>query len=211
MNVEFYFDPSCPFCWVTSRWLLMVSGHRSITIDWKPFSLALKNDELTQRDDEGQHANLHRASHRVLRVFAKASELHGIKLIDLYTSSGIKHHVAGFEMNNEHIAEVLTDNNLPKNLLAYADDTSIDSDLSTSLAQATAIAGQDIGVPTIIFQNKAGDKQGFFGPVLQELPDLDEALDLWDGLSKLATNSSFYELKRSRPSGGPDVFSTAKC
>lgn len=211
MNVEFYFDPSCPFCWVTSRWLLMASGHREITINWKPFSLALKNSELEQRANEGRYASLHRASHRVLRVFAKASELHGAKFIDLYTSSGIKHHVAGVELNDEHITEVLADNNLPKSLLAYTNDTNLDSVLYTNLEQATAAAGQDIGVPTIIFQNKAGDKQGFFGPVLQELPDLDEALDLWDGLSKLATNSSFYELKRSRPAGGPDVFSTAKC
>jgi len=211
MKIEFYFDPSCPFCWVTSRWLLMVSAHREINIAWQPFSLALKNNELQQKPDEYQHASVHRQSNRLLRVFFMASKLHDANLIDLYTSSGIKHHVAGFEFNDQHIKEVLSDNNLPEDLLKYADDTSIDKDLGLNIKSATDVAGQDIGVPTIIFENKLGEKQGFFGPVLQELPDLEEALDLWDGLSKLATNSSFYELKRSRPSGGPDVFSTAKC
>ena len=65
-------------------------------------------------------------------------------------------------------------------------------------------------MPTIIFNNN-GKKQGYFGPVLQELPNKEEALKLWDGLAVLASSETFYELKRSRPSGDPNVFSTAKC
>lgn len=188
----------------------MVSPHRELDIDWRPFSLAIKNNELAPRDDEAEHAEIHRASHRVLRVMIAAQD-HGAKFIDLYTSSGVKHHVAGFEFDDEHITEILADNNLPLDLAKAADDTSYDKSLSEHIASATKIAGKDIGVPTIIFANENDDKQGFFGPVLQQLPDLDEVLELWDALSKLATNSSFYELKRTRPSGGPDVASTAKC
>lgn len=210
MNVTFYFDPSCPFCWITSRWLLMVSSQRNLDITWQPFSLAIKNNELEPRDDESEHAALHRASHRVLRVMA-AAEKNGAKLIDLYTTSGVKHHVAGFDFDDDHLREILTENNLPLELAAAADDTSYDQALRDSMQGALDAAGQDIGVPTIVFTNETGQKQGFFGPVLQTLPDASEALDLWDGLSKLATNSSFYELKRSRPSGDPDVYSTAKC
>lgn len=210
MDIEFYFDPSCPFCWVTSRWLLQVSGERDINIDWRPFSLALKNNELEPTSDESEHAGLHRQSHRVLRVMMAAKNS-GAKLIDLYTTSGIKRHVAGFELDDEHISEMLEENNLSLDIAEAADDISHDDELKQYISSATDVAGNDIGVPTIIFKNENGDKQGFFGPVLQELPGKDEALDLWDGLSKLATNSSFYELKRSRPSGGPDTASTAKC
>lgn len=213
MEVEFYFDPCCPFCWITSRWLLMVSSHRNITIEWKPFSLALKNDELAANTDIAAkpHAKVHRDAHRVLRVMLAAQQQAGTPLIDLYTACGIQHHVAGFELDNELISNVLKEKNLPDSLLQYADDASLDSQLQSYIDQATQVAGQDIGVPTIVFTATDGTQQGFFGPVLQTLPELDEALDLWDGLSKLATNTSFYELKRSRPDGGPDVASTAKC
>ena len=109
------------------------------------------------------------------------------------------------------IREVLTTLELPAELLAAADDTSLDEMLQAELDTAIAVAGVDIGVPTIVFSDKAGDRLGYFGPVLNELPEtLEESLDIWDGLEKLARTSSFYELKRSR-SGGPDVFSTAKC
>lgn len=211
MNITFYFDPSCPFCWITSRWLLMVSAHRDLDITWQPFSLAIKNDELEPRDGESEHAPLHRASHRVLRVMIAATEKNDAKLIELYTTSGVKHHVAGFDFDDDHLHEILVENNLPIDLSVAADDTSYDQTIRHAMQGALDAAGNDIGVPTIVFTNEKDEKQGFFGPVLQALPDLPEALELWDGLSKLATNSSFYELKRSRPSGDPDVYSTAKC
>lgn len=209
MNVEFYFDPACPFCWITSRWLLVVSGERDINIEWKPFSLAIKNNELDS--GEGKYAEMHRASHRALRMMMAAHSGHNTPLIDLYTSFGIKHHVAGFEIDNDLLTEILTEKGLPVELLNEADNTKYDQLLEGYIKDATDTAGQDIGVPTIVFTNKDGKKQGFFGPVLQELPDNKECLELWDGLSKLATNSSFYELKRSRPGGTPDIGSTARC
>ena len=209
MNIEFYFDPSCPFCWITSRWLLMVSNDRDITISWKPFSLALKNDEL--ESDHTPHSKNHRGAHRLLRVMMAANQNHNASLIEMYTTSGISHHVAGDAFDDELITNVLTEHDLPRELLDAADTDTYDKLLQESIEDATSIAGDDIGVPTIIFEANDGSKQGFFGPVLQELPDKEAALDLWDGLSKLATNTSFYELKRSRPNSGPDVFSTAKC
>ena len=79
------------------------------------------------------------------------------------------------------------------------------------MKEAISVAGEDIGVPTIVFELEDGTKTGYFGPVLQDLPDKEESLRLWDSLSVLATDKSFYELKRSRPAGVPDVYSTAKC
>lgn len=212
MDVTFYYDPSCPFCWITSRWLLQVSGQRDLTITWQPFSLAIKNNELAGGGNEKtEHGELHRAAHRILRVIVAASEQTTTPQIDLYTAFGIKYHVAGFDYDDDMIRDVLAELELSDSLLEAADNTAIDEQIETSMKMATDVAGDDIGVPTIVFTNTDGSQQGFFGPVLQTLPTIDEALDLWDGLSKLATNTSFYELKRSRPDGGPDVASTAKC
>lgn len=210
MKVTFYFDPACPFSWITSRWLHLVINRRELTVDWQPFSLATKNDELTSTEDKSKHTKTHRASHRVLRVMVAAAE-HNAALGDLYTDFGMQHHVFGRQFDDELIAEVLAKHNLPADLLKEADNTELDNHLAECVKSATAVAGEDIGVPAIVFTASNGSKNGFFGPVLQQLPDNDAALRLWDGLSLLATDTSFYELKRSRPSGDPDVGSTARC
>lgn len=109
--------------------------------------------------------------------------------------------------NDNTVLEVLNEKGLPVELLDAADDTSQDSELQAEIDSATQAAGQDIGVPTTVFTAKNGERLGCFGPVLNELPDtLEESLNIWDGLEKLATTSSFYEIKRSRP-GDPNVFS----
>lgn len=210
-QVEFYFDPSCPFCWITSRWLLQISAERDVDITWQQFSLALKNNELTSGEDATPHGDIHRASHRVQRVISRAVSECGASAIDLYSEFGRRYHIAEQAFDDTMIREVLTTLDLPAELLAAADDASLDEVLQAELDAAIAVAGEDIGVPTIVFTDKDGNRLGYFGPVLSELPEtLEESLDIWDGLEKLARTSSFYELKRSR-SDGPDVFSTAKC
>ena len=212
MKIAFYLDPSCPFCWITSRWLLIVEKHRDLEIDWRLFSLALKNDELNNTgNDKTLHGDSHRSSHRVMRVMKAAQTNYDASLIDLYSDFGMIFHVGEQAYNDQLISDILAKHNLPAELLASANDTSYDKLLSESIKSATDIAGQDIGVPTIVFTNDDGQEVGYFGPVLQELPGTEESLKIWDGLSNLATSGSFYELKRSRPSGQPDVFSTAKC
>jgi len=209
MNVEFYFDPSCPFCWITSRWLCMVSNDRDINITWKPFSLAIKNDTLHHNSDN-EYAAGARAAHRILRVML-AAEKDGGSLLDLYTNFGIQHFVVGLDYDDALIKKILERQKLPLELLKSADDEKIDNQIQHSMDQAIEVAGEDIGVPTIVFHLEDGSKAGYFGPVLQDLPDKEESLRLWDGLSMLAADKSFYELKRTRPSSGPDVYSTAKC
>lgn len=210
-SIEFYFDPVCPFCWITSRWLLQVSKERQISISWKQFSLALKNNSLAPRDKESKHAASHRASHRVHRVINQAVKNHGASAIDLYSEFGIRFHIMEKPFDDDTILEVLTEKKLPAELLASADDTSIDNSLQANIDLAVSAAGHDIGVPTTVFNDKDGKRLGYFGPVLNELPaTIQESLDIWDGLEKLATTSSFYEIKRARP-GGPNVFSAARC
>ncbi|MGH7237942.1 MAG: DsbA family oxidoreductase [Candidatus Saccharimonadales bacterium] len=206
MNVSFYFDPCCPFCWITSRWLLVVEKHRDLQVTWRPFSLMLKNGDQNKTSDT---AKSHKSAHRVLRVMLAARQRHGTALIDLYTSYGQAFHLDKRKFSDNVILDILKKHDLPSELLEAADDKSYDADLQAAIDEAVAVAGQDIGVPTIAFEAGDGSKNGFFGPVLQALPSLEQSLNLWDGLSKLATDKNFYELKRTRPDVKPDVASTA--
>lgn len=205
VKLDFYFDPSCPFCWVTSRWLLMVSNQVSLNITWRPFSLAMKNGELADSRADQPHL----AAHRVLRVMAAAVE-QGSDIGQLYTKLGIRHFLSGDAYNDDLIVAILHESSLDVNLIQAADDQTRDRYLSESMETAIKTVGSDIGVPTIVFEIN-NQKMGYFGPVLQSLPDKKEALELWDGLFKLAKQTKFYELKRGRDGNGPDVFSTAKC
>lgn len=209
MNISFYFDPTCPFSWVTSRWLLVAKNERDINITWKPFSLALKNKILDETNpNEHQAASID--SLRFLRVALAAQEKNNVDLADLYTASGMVKHIMGDKLDDKAIKQILSTNDLPADLSNAADDVSYDILLQNSIDEVVGIVGNDVGVPIIVFEN-GKTKQGYFGPVLNSLPDKKEAVDLWDGLAKLATNESFYELKRSRPAGGPDTASTARC
>lgn len=212
MKISFYFDLSCPYSWITSRWLLQVSAHRTIDITWKPFCLAIKNDELIAKSGEGKNALAHRQGLRVLRVIMSAEEQHGLPLIDGYTACGLAHHVMGEAFSDQFIENLIEHQlQLPKSLAKSADDTQYDEQLKKYIDEAVAIVGKNIGVPTIIYELADGTKLGYFGPVLGELPELEQSLDIWDGLAKLATVSSFYELKRERGKAGPNTASTGRC
>ncbi|MGH7195662.1 MAG: DsbA family protein [Candidatus Saccharimonadales bacterium] len=207
MKVSFYFDPCCPFCWITSRWLVMVCEQRDLQVAWQPFSLMLKNGD---QDATSDMAKTHQAAHRVNRVMLAANQQHSTSLIDLYSSFGSANHLDKHKFNNDLIRRIIELYHLPAELLAAADDHALDNDLQKIIDEAVAVAGDDIGVPTIVFAADDGSKSGFFGPVLQSMPSVKDGLQLWDSLSQLASDKNFYELKRSRPAGGPDVASTAE-
>lgn len=204
MDIDFYYDPSCPFCWITSRWLIQVKDQRGLNITWRPFSLAMKNDEL------GKASGGHVPAHRVLRVIQAAQTHHSANAGELYTAFGTQRHIMGETYTDELIQSVLRGQKLPESLLAAADDTSYDEALRASLDSALEVVGDDVGVPTIIFHTH-GKRTGYFGPVLQDLPGVADSLKLWDGLVTLASSDEFYELKRTRPAGGPNTASTAVC
>ena len=210
-SIDFYFDPSCPFCWITSRWLLKVSGQRDIDITWRPFSLALKNNELEESSDETRHAAKHRDSHRVLRIMRTAEQQNSASYVGTYTAFGQKLHIEGRDFDELTISETLKELELPDELASSAEDTSIDEYLTNEMQSALDVVGNDVGVPLIIYKLADGSKQGYFGPVLNRLPSDEDSLAIWDGLEKLATVKDFYELKRSRPKDGPDTGSTAVC
>ena len=185
---------------------MRVQQERELEVQWRPFSLAIKNGELTG-SDKTPYAVAHVASHRVLRVIEAVAIAGDAKRADLYTAFGKAHFIDKSQYSDNLINSVLAELGLNSSYLESAEDTSIDARLQSHLADAIDVVGEDVGVPTIIFEGEDGGKTGFFGPVITELPSQEESLKLWDGLSALASNTSFYELKRSR-SLGPSIDTT---
>lgn len=206
-KIEFYFDPSCPFSWITSRWVKIVEANRKIDITWRPFSLAIKNNEL-EKSDGDQYTEAHRASHRILRLMHSATIDHHLSMDEIYSFAGYLHHVEKKPLDEVMIEQLIVKYGLTSDLAQQADNPDYDESLEQIIKDATNVVGEDVGVPIIVFRDEQESDQGYFGPVLQSLPSLEDSLQIWDGLSQLATTSSFYELKRTRPSGAPDVDST---
>ncbi|MGJ0204617.1 mycothiol-dependent nitroreductase Rv2466c family protein [Leucobacter sp. gxy201] len=191
-EVEFWFDPSCPWCWMTSRWASEVAEARGFTIAWHPISLTVINEG---RDD--RHAELHLQGHRCGRVIEAARTSVGPEAVAaLYTEIGTRRHPGGRDDFDAIIAEALAATGLDASLAAAADDEQYDAQLRANTAHALEIAGPDVGVPIISIDGVA-----FFGPVVTPAPTGDLALQLWDGIRAAASVPGFYELKRGRTVG----------
>lgn len=192
-NVEFWFDPICPWCWMTSRWAQEVSEVRGFPIAWHPISLAI----LNEGHDHGSYAEGHRQGNRMGRVVVAAERAHGAEVVGkLYTEFGTRIHPGGRDDYDEIIAESIAAAGLPATLAQAADDESIDAELRANTDHAMEIAGPNVGVPIISIDGVA-----FFGPVVTPAPTGETALRLWDGIYAAASVPGFYELKRGRTAG----------
>ncbi len=194
-KIDFYFDPGCPWCWNTSRWLKEVQKSEAIDITWKPFSLYIKNADAMPK----KHLGVMTATYEMLRVIVSAQKKYGNGITDsLYTEFGtLVHHKKDFSSKaiKEAIGRVCPDD--VEYLEAARSDETLDQPIKDSMQSAFNIVGEDVGVPIIIFHNK-DKKIGYFGPVISVVPIGDEALSLWQGLKNLAQYEHFFELKRTR-------------
>ena len=198
-RISFYYDPSCPWCWITSRWLTEVQTARDIKIDWLPFSLALKNGELGGEDVTG-HLDTHTIAHRVLRLVEAVHRDEGIDRGELFTQFG-KSYFIDPKLDDDNVYQAVLDRmGLPTTYLQELDNTDHDPALQQHLDDAVEIAGNDVGVPLIIFETLDGQQVGYFGPVIARMPTPERGLELWDSLACIATGSDFFELKRNRTS-----------
>ena len=192
-SVEFWFDPICPWCWMTSRWAAEVAESRGFEVSWHPVSLKIINEG----NDPGSHAESHRQGHRLGRVAEAARREHGESVVGgLYTEMGNRLHPGGRRDYDAIIAESLAAVGLPAALAAEADAETGDAQLRSNTVHALDIAGPDVGVPIISVNGVA-----FFGPVVTPAPTGEQALQLWDGIVMAASVPGFYELKRGRTKG----------
>jgi 2-hydroxychromene-2-carboxylate isomerase len=196
-NADFWFDPLCPFAWITSRWILEVEQVRDISVTWHVMSLAYLNQD---RDIPDGYRELLAPAWGPVRVCIAAEQRHGKDvLLPLYTALGHRIHLEGRKLHEQDdagramIAESLAEAGLEPDLVDAMDDASLDAAVAASHHLGMDQVGDDVGTPTIAIEGAA-----FFGPVLSAIPRGEDAGALWDGCVAVAKVPYFYELKRSR-------------
>lgn len=187
----FWFDPICPWAWMTSRWILEVEQVRPVDVQWNVMSLAYLNEG---REMPERYAALMRQAWGPVRVVIAARELHGQDVVlPLYTALGGRIHVGGEKDFRVAIAGALADVGLPAELAQAAESTEWDEILRKSHHEGMDQVGMEVGTPVISVEGVA-----FFGPVVSPAPSGEAAGRLWDGVRLVAGTDGFFELKRTR-------------
>ncbi|MET7593789.1 DsbA family protein [Streptomyces sp. NPDC005481] len=204
--VDFWFDPLCPWAWMTSRWVLEVEKIRDIEVRWHVMSLAVLNEPKLDELPEQYRELLTTKAWAPVRVVTAAWQKHGDDVLGpLYTALGTRFHNQGEDATREAIAAALADVGLPADLIDYADqeDFEFDAELRASHKEGIDKVGQDVGTPVIAVPGADGEQIAFFGPVVTPAPKGEDAGKLWDGTLMVASIPGFYEIKRTR-TAGPD-------
>lgn len=193
--VDLWFDPSCPFAWVTSRWLLEVEKVRPIQPRWRQMSLYFLNEEKDVPADYLERAAKAMGS---VRVIAAAAAKHGEQFVgQLYTGIGTRLHNQGLSKEPERLREViegaLEDAGLDKGLADEMRSEEYDAAIRASHDEGIGLVGQEVGTPII----RVGDN-AFFGPVITKIVRGEDAGKLWDGVLAVTQFDDFFELKRTR-------------
>lgn len=190
-----WFDPTCPWAWMTSRWLMEVEKVREVFVTWKVMSLAVLNEGRDELPEDYKAAM--QVAWRPVRVIVAARERHGDHFVKpLYDAMGERIHRQGMEDRDQVIAESLAEVGLPAELAAFADSTEYDEQLRASHAEAIERVGDEVGTPVVAVGDVA-----FFGPVVSPAPTGEQAGLLWDGCVLVAGTPGFFELKRTRTTG----------
>jgi hypothetical protein len=188
---DFWFDPMCPWAWISSRWILEVEKVRDIQVRWHVMSLSYLNADRDMPDDYRRNMD---AGWGPVRVVIAAAAAHGDEvLLPLYTALGTRFHHEKKPKDRATIEEALAEARLPLDLADAMTSTAFDDELKKSHHAGMDQVGLDVGTPVISVAGVA-----FFGPVVSPIPRGEAAGKLWDGVLLVAGTDGFFELKRSR-------------
>ena len=202
--VDFWFDPLCPWAWMTSRWVLEVEKVRDIEVRWHVMSLAVLNENRLDELPEEYRELLETKAWGPVRVVIAAQQEKGPEVLgDFYTALGTRIHNRDEGPGKETVAAALKDVGLPESLMEHWDSTPYEPELRASHQEGIDKVGQDVGTPVIAVPGADGEQIAFFGPVVTPAPQGEEAGRLWDGTLAVASVPGFYEIKRTRTKG-PD-------
>jgi 2-hydroxychromene-2-carboxylate isomerase len=190
-SADFWFDPMCPWAWISSRWILEVEQVRNVQVRWHVMSLSYLNEG---RDMPDKYREAMEAGWGPVRVLMAAAAAHGDEvLLPLYTALGTRFHLEKKPKDRATIEESLAEVGLPLRLADAMDSTAFDDELKKSHHAGIDQVGMDVGTPVISVEGVA-----FFGPVVSPTPRGEAAGKLWDGVLLVAGTDGFFELKRSR-------------
>jgi hypothetical protein len=204
-DIRFYFDPVCPFAWMTSKWVRIVAAQRDYAVDWRFISLRMINASVDYDShfpagyEEGHTSGL-----RLLRVAARTRAEHGQAAVgafyeavsgEIFDAPGAATLTPATRGSRDFVEPLLVQAGLPADLAGAVDDQQWDAEIGAEGDEALALTGRDVGTPIIHFEPPEGT--AFFGPVISRLPAPEDAVRLWDHVIGLAGFPGFAELKRS--------------
>jgi len=205
-DLEFFFDPICPFAWITSRWVNEVSAQREYTVEWRFICLAIINENADYSNFPPNYPLLHGLGKRLLRIAAAIrSEVGNDGVARFYTACGEHLHHRGVSMAifggdpiPENLIEtILSDADLPASLAVQADNEEHDKLLRQESELAFSRTGPDVGTPILTFTPGTETEASLFGPVISSIPRGKQAVELWAAVETMARTPGFAELKRT--------------
>jgi hypothetical protein len=204
-DIRFYFDPVCPFAWITSKWVRMVAAQRDYAVDWRFISLRMINSQVDyDAHFPAGYEEGHTSGLRLLRVAARARAEHGRATVgpfyeavssEIFDSPGAAGLTPAVRGSRAFTEPLLAQAGLPADLADALDDARWDEEIRAEGEEALSLTGRDVGTPIIQFSPPAGT--ALFGPVISRLPAPEDAVRLWDHVTALAGFPGFAELKRS--------------
>jgi hypothetical protein len=201
--VDFWFDPVCPWTWLTSRWMLEVRKARPVVVSWHVMSLAILNEARVNELPEPIRDLMGRAWAPV-RVLMAAQASFGSDVLEaLYTALGTRYHLQQQPKTQATIEDALREVGLPIALAEAGNNDAHDDALRESHSDGISLVGAEVGSPIIAVPgpDPASGKIAFFGPVVTPAPKGEQAARLWDGTLAVASTPGFYEIKRTRTVG----------
>ncbi|MDQ1521102.1 MAG: hypothetical protein QOI55_2175 [Actinomycetota bacterium] len=200
-DVEVFVDPSCPWAWITSRWIKEVAPQRDLTVTWPSYCLEIRDDYGVAPTIEEHRRDAvlaaHALSHRMLRIFEAARSQAGEDVVDaLLTAWGERFFVGGRARDDALLSECLAACGLDADLIDAANDEKWDAPIVEAMEVAYRFGGDKTQTPTVVVRTTP--PHGFKGPVMAPAPTGEAALRLWDAIQVLSEEPGFFEITRPR-------------